>query len=60
MTEPTTEAVTPLAVQLINLRAAYGKTEVLHGVDLSVGIGERIAMEIVMARDAGTLENVLT
>ncbi|HVU71934.1 MAG TPA: ABC transporter ATP-binding protein [Mycobacteriales bacterium] len=45
-TEAPTEAttVTPLAVQLINLRAAYGKIEVLHGVDLEVPAGTVFAL----------------
>ena len=39
-----TETATPLAVQLINLRAAYGKIEVLHGVDLEVPAGRVFAL----------------
>ena len=38
------EPVTPLAVQLINLRAAYGRIEVLHGVDLEVPAGTVFAL----------------
>ena len=47
-------------LEATNLHAFYGKSHVLHGVDLSVAVGERIAMELRQAVDEGMLDLILT
>ena len=43
-TTPATEAATQPALQLIGVHAAYGRIEVLHGVDLTVPRGSVLAL----------------
>jgi branched-chain amino acid transport system ATP-binding protein len=41
---PVVESTTAPVLELVGVRAAYGPIEVLHGVDLSVGVGQVVAL----------------